>query len=76
MTKYDWKNPQPTFTGLSLVREHFSVKGCSTGEKKSDVYGTVEGYLSNSYISHNRMMGMAVSIAFKVFNSQSYVALL
>jgi len=33
----DWKDPQPAFTGLSLVKEHSSVKGCGTGEKKSDV---------------------------------------
>jgi hypothetical protein len=50
VTNYDWKDPQPAFTGLSLVKEHSSVKDCSTGEKKGDVYETIEGYLSNSNI--------------------------
>jgi hypothetical protein len=45
-------------------------------KKKSDAYETIEGYLSNSNIRHNRMMGVAVSIAFKIFNHQSCVALL
>jgi hypothetical protein len=34
MTNSDWKDPQPAFTGLSLVKELPSVKDCSTGEKK------------------------------------------
>jgi hypothetical protein len=68
VTNSDWKDPPPAFIGLSVVKEHSSIKGHSTGVKKSDVYETVEGYLSKSNIRHNKMVGVAMSIVFKIFN--------